>query len=97
MEPVANPTARRRLGDAAGTRVMVEVLLAHRQMAADAMETGMRAAIRLGSVDSQVVMIEARRAGGRAEAPVVPIRALARYDRPAPSLAGYDSLLEATS
>jgi hypothetical protein len=90
-------TARRRLGDAEGTRAMVEVMLAHRQLAADAVEAGMRAALSVGSVDPQVVMIEARRAAGRAEAPVVPIGSLARYDRPAPTLDGYDSLLEASS
>ncbi len=73
---------------------MVEVMLAHRQLAADAVVAGMRAALSVGSVDPEVVMIEARRAAGRAEARVVPIGSLARYDRPAPSLDGYDSLLE---
>ena len=34
---------------------------------------------------------------GRAAAPVIPIGALARYDRPAPSLAGYDELLTGSS
>lgn len=89
--------ARRRLGDAEGTRAMVEILLAHRQLAADAVVAGMQAALTVSSVDPQVVIIEARRAAGRAEAAVVPIGSLTRYDRPAPSLARYDSLLEASS
>jgi hypothetical protein len=36
----------------------------------------------------------ARRAATNHVAPVVPIGALTRYDRPAPSLTGYDDLLD---
>ncbi len=89
--------ARRRLGDGDGTRAMVDVLLAHRQLPAAAVVAGMRAALTVSSVDPQLVTIEARRAAGRAEAAVVPIGSLARYDRPAPSLDRYDSLLGASS
>jgi hypothetical protein len=39
------------------------------------------------------VLIDARRLTRGPVAPVIPIGALARYDRPAPSLAGYDELL----
>jgi hypothetical protein len=39
------------------------------------------------------VLIDARRLAGGPVAPVIPIGALARYDRPAPALAGYDQLL----
>jgi hypothetical protein len=39
------------------------------------------------------VLIDARRRAEDRLAPVIPIGALARYDRPAPSLAGYDDLL----
>ena len=53
--------ARRARGDSAGTRALVEILLARRDT-------------------TQV-------------APVVPIGALARYDRPVPTLADYDQLL----
>jgi hypothetical protein len=49
----------------------------------------------VGSVDPQLVVIEARRATTDHTAPVVPIGALARYDRPVPSLVRYDTLLEA--
>jgi hypothetical protein len=46
-----------------------------------------------GTLDPAVVLIEARRANGAQVAEVIPIAALARYDRPAPSLVGYDQLL----
>ncbi len=49
------------------------------------------------SVDPEVVVIEARKVAQRAVAPVVPIGALSRYDRPKPTLNGYDTLLEASS
>ena len=90
-------TARRRLGDAAGTRVLVDVLLAHRSIPRDALIAGLRAALDVGSLDAEVVLIEARKVSERAVAPVVPIGALARYDRPKPTLNDYDTLLEASS
>lgn len=80
-------------GDAAGTRALIEVLLAHRATPAAALVEAMGKAVAAGVLDPAVVLIEARRAEGPALAPVVPIGALARYDRPAPSLAGYDQLL----
>jgi len=45
-----------------------------------------------GCLDPQVVLIDARREPIQL-APVVPIGALTRYDRPTPSLAVYDELL----
>jgi hypothetical protein len=48
-------------------------------------------AVASGCLDPQVVLIDARREP--APAPAVPIGALARYDRPAPSLTAYDQLL----
>jgi len=89
--------ARRQLGDAPGTRAMVEVLLAHRAVPRDALVAGMRAALAVGSVDPEVVFIEARKAAERAVAPVVPIGGLSRFDRPKPTLTDYDTLLEASS
>ena len=89
--------ARRRLGDAAGTRALIEVLLAYRHLPAEAMAAGLAAAATAGSVDPQVVIIEARRLATDTSAAVVPIGALARYDRPAPSLDSYDALLRASS
>ena len=48
-------------------------------------------------MDPEVVVIEARKASERTVAPVVPIGALNRYDRPKPTLNRYDTLLEASS
>jgi transposase len=88
--------ARRRLGDAAGTRALIDVLLLHRTLTTSAVIVGMERALAAGSVDAEVVAIEARRQSERAVAPVTPIGAgLSRFDRPAPSIAHYDTLLEA--
>ena len=46
-----------------------------------------------GVLDPQAVLIDARRQAGGQVAPVIPIGALARYDRPAPALDAYDQLL----
>ena len=86
--------ARRDRGDGAGTRALVEVLLLHRTLPAEAIGAGIDAALRVGSTDPALVAIEARRLTEAPLAPVVPIReALARYERPTPGLDGYDSLL----
>lgn len=86
-------TARQAHGDGAGTRMLVEVLLAHRTLPATALASAMTKAVRSGALDPQAVLIDARRAAGEHVAPVIPIGALARYDRPAPTLAAYDQLL----
>jgi transposase len=85
--------ARRQLGDSAGTKALIEILLAHRYLDAAALLTGIAHALRVGSVDPAVVLIEARRATRGAGAVVVPIGTLARYDRPLPTITGYDELL----
>lgn len=84
--------ARQARGDSDGTRALIEILLAHRTMAAAALTAAMDRATTSGCLDPQLVLIDARRDINRV-APVVPIGALARYDRPAPSLADYDTLL----
>jgi len=88
-------TARRRLGDRDGTKAMIEVLLAHRLLPADAVIAGMAAALTVDCVDPAVVMIEARKHAATSVAPVLPIGSLARFDRPPPILNNYDDLLEA--
>ena len=80
-------------GDAGGTRELIEVLLAHRTLPAAALVFAMDAAVTGGTLDPQVVIIEARRRVTQQVAPVVPIGTLARYDRPAPTLTSYDDLL----
>jgi transposase len=54
--------ARAAHGDAAGTRALVEVLLLHRRMPAEAVAAGIAAALRAGSHSPDVVAIEARKA-----------------------------------
>lgn len=88
--------ARRRLGDRPGTRALIDVLLLHRTVPADSVIAGIQAALGVGSVDPAVVAIEARRAAERTVAVVVPIgEGLSRFDRPVPTTARYDDLLEA--
>jgi hypothetical protein len=71
---------------------LVEILLAHRNLPAAALMAAMERAVVSGCLDPQLVVIDARRDTGPI-APVVPIGALALYDRPAPSLTDYDQLL----
>jgi transposase len=91
--------ARRARGDAAGTRALIELLLAHRTLPTAALNSAMRTAIDTGLIDPHVVLIDARRhAGGHQPDPatscaVTALGGLARYDRPAPTLAAYDQLL----
>jgi hypothetical protein len=85
--------ARRSRGDAAGTRALIEVLLGHRTLPAATLTAAMDKAVASGVLDPQAVLIDARRLAGGHAAPVIPIGALARYDRPAPTLASYDQLL----
>jgi transposase len=91
--------ARRRLGDAAGTRALCRVLLLHRSMPAPMVIAGITAALQAGVVDVEVVAIEARRAAQPATfADVTPISPRIRLrERPAPSLDGYDTLLTAAA
>lgn len=87
--------ARRRLGDAAGTRALIEVLLLHRSLSSLVLHAALDAVDRTGSLDPALVAIEARRvADGRGPTgTVVEHAALRRFERPAPSLSGYDALL----
>lgn len=94
--------ARKQLGDAAGTRALVGVLLLHRTLPAQAVTAGIDAALAIGSVDPDVVAVEARRAT-QARSHVQPVTlpalapAIASLERPAPSLANYDRLLSGTA
>ena len=88
--------ARRRLGDRDGTRALIEVLLLHRSIDNDALIAGIGRAMSAGSIDPAVILIEARRCAEPMIAVVVPIgEGLNRFDRPAPTIAHYDDLLEA--
>lgn len=87
--------ARRRLGDGPGTRALIEVLLLHRSLPFVAVHAALDAVDRIGSVDPALVAIEARRiAAGRGPTGAAVERAsVRRFDRPAPGLAAYDTLL----
>jgi transposase len=86
---------RRKHGDAKGTRALIEVLLAHRHLPAATLIQAMRQAVDAGVTDPAVVVVEARRIADRlSPAEVIPIGALARFDRPKPALASYDTLLD---
>jgi len=95
---------RRARGDAAGTRALIEVLLAHRTLATSALLAAMDAAVTTGVLDPQALIIDARHRAGRPTGPasdagaaaviaLPTIDRLARYDRPAPTLTDYDQLL----
>jgi transposase len=80
-------------GDAKGTRALIEILLAHRDLPAASLVTAMHAALERGVLDPASVIIDARRDATAPIAAVIDIGALARYDRPAPTLTAYDDLL----
>jgi hypothetical protein len=91
--------ARRKAGDAGGTRALVEVLLLHRGLPFIAVHAALDVANRIGSADPALVAIEARRitegrgpTGSAVERP-----ALRRFDRDAPVLTVYDGLLAGSS
>ena len=85
--------ARRALGDKAGTRALIAALLLERSLPATAVRAAMRAGVALGSFTDELVALEARRAAGDTIAPVIPIGALAHYERALPDLSRYDDLL----
>ena len=88
--------ARAKLGDRAGTRALIGVVLLQRRMASEVVVAAMDAAMAIDSVDPEVVTIEARRlAGQRPPAAVVPIGTGSRDTRPPPRLDHYDELLAA--
>jgi transposase len=67
--------ARRRLGDGAGTRALIEVLLLHRRLPGASVAAGIEAALRAGACSPDVVAVEARRhaaAGAPAAEPPAP-------------------------
>jgi hypothetical protein len=86
-------SARNLLGDRAGTRALIDVLLAHRGLAPEVLRQALDRSIETGCIDPQLVLIDARRLARTDSTPAVPIGVLTRYDRPVPSLTAYDTLL----
>ncbi len=95
--------ARQQLGDAAGTRALVGVLLLHRTLSSTAVSAGMDAALSMNSFDPDLVAVEARRATLTTQSTPSPVplpataSQVAALQRPSPSLAGYDQLLTGAS
>lgn len=103
--------ARKALGDTAGTRALIEVLLLHRRLARHLVVAGIAAALSVGSVSPDVVAVEARKRSpdgvtpaevprGRGRVVSLPERRLAdlpRDERPLPTVDAYDQLLTGTS
>jgi hypothetical protein len=91
--------ARRALGDAAGTRALIGVLLAHRTLPGAHVIAGMGAALEAGTFDADLVVVHARQVGlaGTPPPPSVVVPAVAppgaHEHRPAPALTAYDELL----
>ncbi|WP_432715781.1 Mu transposase domain-containing protein [Streptomyces hygroscopicus] len=54
--------AKKKAGDREGTRMLIEVLLLHRQLPGEALVTSMKTCLRIGSVSTDLVAIEARKA-----------------------------------
>lgn len=91
--------ARRGLGDGAGTRALIGVLLLQRTLPAEAVVAGMAAALASGRFDADLVAVEARRcvdAFRPVAAVAAPVGVLVET-RPVPTLAGYDQLLSEVS
>ena len=70
--------ARHALGDSAGTRVLVEVLLLHRHLEHADVLAGISAALSVGSVNADVVAVEARKAAQQRGAAPTPIQTTPR-------------------
>ena len=87
--------ARRKSGDAAGTRALIEVLLLHRSLPFIAVHAALDAVEGVGSCDPDVVAIEARRIADGGDRPAVTADPgdRAGWSRPVPILSGYDALL----
>jgi len=88
--------ARRKLGDAAGTRALIEVLLLHRSLPFIAVHAALDTVEHLRSCDPDLVAIEARRIAERRGPTAVTVERGDRrgWSRPVPLLTGYDALLD---
>ena len=85
---------RARHGKQNGTRAMVAVLSLGREFGHDRLRAAVASTVSLGACDVAAVRYLLTEAGlHKARPDLVDVGALARYDRPAPSLSGYDDLL----
>lgn len=84
--------ARRRLGDKDGTKALIEVLLLERRVPRSLVHEALSSLLEIGSLDTALVAIEARRLLERTP-DVVRDTDLARFDRQLPNTRAYDALL----
>jgi hypothetical protein len=85
---------RARHGQQDGTRAMVAVLLLGREFGEEKVRAAIASAVSLGASDVAAVRYLLGQAGLQKAPPVpVDVGRLARYDRPMPSVADYDTLL----
>jgi hypothetical protein len=70
--------ARNALGDGAGTRALIEVLLLHRHLEHSDVLGGISAALTVGSVSADVVAVEARKSAQRRGIQSPPVHAVSR-------------------
>jgi transposase len=89
--------ARRALGDGAGTRALIGVLLLHRTLPAGAVIAGMDAALAVRRFDADLVAVEARRRADAGRPDTAAPNTSAGESRPLPTLHGYDELLTGAS
>jgi hypothetical protein len=84
-----------RLGDRAGTRAMIEVLLLHREFPKDVMVGAMTKALAMGAVNRASIELLARGATAPevTQMTLLEVGDLARYARALPDLGAYDALL----
>ena len=73
--------ARKALGDSAGTRRLIEVLLLHRHLEHVDVLAGITAARTVGSVSADVVAVEARKAAQRRGVQPPPVEATPRHEQ----------------
>jgi hypothetical protein len=86
---------RARLGERAGTRAMIEVLLAHRSYPTEVMRQAVERALDLGAIDPATIELLARGivAGEATQPTLIEVGELARYERPLPDTTAYDRLV----
>lgn len=84
-----------RLGDRAGTKAMIEVLLLHREFPKDVMVGAMTKALAMGAVNRASIELLARGATAPevTQMTLLEVGDLARYARALPDLGAYDALL----
>jgi hypothetical protein len=85
---------RARHGKQNGTRAMVAVLALGREFGHDRLAVAVASAVSLGAADVAAVRYLLTEAGlHKARPAAIEVGELARYDRPLPGLAAYDTLL----